>query len=75
MDALAKESALVFIPLLRNEFLKCCAVGPWVSVAGREAALVRGNPALRKIPDESDLGNRKFDKSNPKSANREIRFN
>jgi hypothetical protein len=29
---------------LRREFFNY-AVGPWVSVAGREAALARGNPA------------------------------
>lgn len=28
-------------------FYTRCAVGPWVSVAGRETALARGNPALR----------------------------
>jgi len=33
--------------MLRSEFLKH-AVGPWVSVAGRETALARGNPAIRK---------------------------
>ena len=27
------------------------AVGPWVSVAGRETALVRGNPAKKDISD------------------------
>ena len=32
----------------RSEFLIRCAVGPWVSVAGRETALARGNPALWK---------------------------
>jgi hypothetical protein len=32
---------------LRSEFCDY-AVGPWVSVAGRETALARGNPALRK---------------------------
>jgi len=32
---------------LRSEFLNY-AVGPWVSVAGRETALARGNPANPK---------------------------
>jgi hypothetical protein len=32
---------------LRSEFLNY-AVGPWVSVAGRETTLARGNPAIRK---------------------------
>ena len=32
---------------LRSEFCNC-AVGPWVSVAGRGTALARGNPAIRK---------------------------
>jgi hypothetical protein len=31
----------------RSEFCNY-AVGPWVSVAGRETALARGNPAIRK---------------------------
>jgi hypothetical protein len=31
---------------LRSEFCNY-AVGPWVSVAGREAALARGNPAKK----------------------------
>jgi hypothetical protein len=30
--------------MLRSEFCNY-AVGPWVSVAGRETALARGNPA------------------------------
>jgi len=33
---------------LRSEFCNY-AVGPWVSVAGRETALARGNPALEGI--------------------------
>jgi len=33
--------------MLRREFCNY-AVGPWVSVAGRETALARGNPAIRK---------------------------
>ncbi|OLD70323.1 MAG: hypothetical protein AUG90_01710 [Verrucomicrobia bacterium 13_1_20CM_4_55_9] len=37
---------------LRREFCNY-AVGPWVSVAGRETALARGNPAIRK--EFSDL--------------------
>src|SRR5437667_8490092 len=32
---------------LRSEFCNY-AVGPWVSVAGRETALARGNPAKRR---------------------------
>jgi hypothetical protein len=35
-----------FYSLLRSEFFNY-AVGPWVSVAGREAALARGNPAKK----------------------------
>ncbi len=33
---------------LRSEFCNY-AVGPWASVAGRETALARGNPALKGI--------------------------
>jgi hypothetical protein len=33
--------------MLRSEFCNY-AVGPWVSVAGRETALARGNPAMKK---------------------------
>ena len=36
-----------FYSTLRSEFCNY-AVGPWVSVAGRETALARGNPAIRK---------------------------
>ena len=32
----------------RSEFCNY-AVGPWVSVAGRETTLARGNPALKGI--------------------------
>ena len=38
---------MVFIPRSAASFLNY-AVGPWVSVAGRETALARGNPVLRK---------------------------
>jgi len=39
-----------FYSLLRSEFFNY-AVGPWVSVAGREAALARGNPAKKEFSD------------------------
>ena len=42
-----KIGSLVFIPRSAASFLNY-AVGPWVSVAGRETALARGNPVLRK---------------------------
>src|SRR6266849_10160464 len=32
----------------RSEFLSC-AVGPWVSIAGCEIILARGNPAIRRF--------------------------
>jgi hypothetical protein len=41
-----KVLILVFISRPAASFLSC-AVGPWVSVAGREAALARGNPAKK----------------------------
>ena len=42
---------------LRSEFCNY-AVGPWVSVAGRETTLARGNPAIRK--EFSDLIDREI---------------
>jgi hypothetical protein len=42
-DLGCKVLELVFIPRSAASFYNY-AVGPWVSVAGREAALARGNP-------------------------------
>jgi hypothetical protein len=42
--ATCKIANSVFIPTFAASF-EICAVGPWVSVAEREAALARGNPA------------------------------
>jgi hypothetical protein len=43
---LAKPLVRCLFPA-RSEFCNY-AVGPWVSVAGRETTLARGNPAIRK---------------------------
>jgi hypothetical protein len=45
-----KITDLAFIPCSAASFFNY-AVGPWVSVAGREAALARGNPAKKEFSD------------------------